>query len=106
MKIAIITSEFGSNAGGLSFGCLSYAQMLSSLGYEITIISSSYENWNTNAYNSKFPIIGNKLVICDGGYKKELKENLFFRAHIRNVLSEISETKYDFFILINKEFLY
>ena len=98
MQIAIITSEFGSNAGGLSFGCLSYAQMLSSLGYKITIISSNYENWNTNAYNSKFPIIGNKLVICDGGYKKELKENLFFRAHIKNVLSEISETKYDFFI--------
>lgn len=98
MQIAIITSEFGSNSGGLSFGCLSYAEMLSSLGYEITMISSNYESWNTNAYDNKFPIIGNKHVICEGGYKKELKENLFFRAHIRNVLSEISETKYDYFI--------
>jgi len=98
MQIAIITSEFGSNAGGLSFGCLSYAEMLSSFGYEVTIISSNYESWNTNAYDNKFSIIGNKLVICEGGYKKELKENLFFRAHIRNVLSEISETKYDYFI--------
>jgi len=98
MKIAIITSEFGSNAGGLSFGCLSYAEMLSSFGYEITIISSNYESWYTNAYDKKFPIIGNKLVICEGGYKKELKENLFFRAHIRNVLSEIPETGFDYII--------
>ena len=98
MKLAIITSEFGSNAGGLSFGCLSFAEMLRSLGYEIVIISSNYENWNTTAYGDKFPVIGNKLVICEGGYKKELKEHLFFRAHIKNVLSEISATKYDLFI--------
>lgn len=98
MQIAIITAEFGSNAGGLSFGCLTFAEMLSSYGYKITIISSNYESWNTNTYDEKFPIIGNKLIICEGGYKKELKENLFFRAHIRNVLSEISEIKYDYFI--------
>jgi len=103
MQIAIITSEFGLNAGGLSFGCLSYAEMLSSFGYEITIISSNYEDWSTNAYNSKFPIISNKLVICEGGYKKELKENLFFRAHIKNVQSEISDTKYDLFIAFGAE---
>jgi glycosyltransferase involved in cell wall biosynthesis/peptidoglycan/xylan/chitin deacetylase (PgdA/CDA1 family) len=98
MQIAIITAEFGSNAGGLSFGCLTFAEMLSSYGYFITIISSNHEIWNTNTYDEKFPIIGNKLVICEGGYKKELKENLFFRAHIRNILSEISETKYDYLI--------
>lgn len=98
MQIAIITAEFGSNAGGLSFGCLTFAEMLSSYGYEITIISSNHEIWNTNTYDEKFPIIGNKLVICEGGYKKELKENLFFRAHIRNILSEISDTKYDYLI--------
>lgn len=98
MQIAIITAEFGSNAGGLSFGCLTFAEMLSSYGYEVTIISSNHEIWNTNTYDEKFPIIGNKLVICEGGYKKELKENLFFRAHIRNILSEISDTKYDYLI--------
>ncbi len=98
MQIAIVTSEFGSNAGGLSFGCLSYAEMLSSLGYEITIISSSYDRCDTNTYDNKFPIIGNKLVICDGGYKIELKENLFFRAHIKNIVCEISDTKYDYII--------
>lgn len=98
MQIVIITAEFGSGAGGLSYGCLSYAEMLSSFGYEITIISSNYVSLNANIYKNKFKVIENKCVISEGGYKKELKENIFFRAHIRNVLSEISETKYDFFI--------
>ena len=98
MQIAIVTSEFGYNAGGLSFACLSFAQLLEKIGYEVIIISSTYSSNDNYPVSNKFQIIRNKLSISDGGYKTELKEHLFFRAHIKNVVCEIRNQKFKYII--------
>ncbi|HRK80937.1 MAG TPA: polysaccharide deacetylase family protein [Saprospiraceae bacterium] len=97
MRIAIVTSEIGVNSGGLSYSCCTYAQLLSELGYDITIISSVYDKTKFT-HNPKYKVIYNEVMLCEGGYKKELKEHLFFRGHLKNILSNCKNQHFEFII--------
>ena len=97
MKIAIVTSEIGVNSGGLSYSCYTYAQLICELGYDVTIISSVYDKTEF-AYNPKFKVIYNEVMLCDGGYRKELKEHLFFRGHLKNITNKTLDYNFDFII--------
>jgi glycosyltransferase involved in cell wall biosynthesis len=97
MRIAIVTSEIGVNSGGLSYSCCTYAQLLSELGYDITVISSVYDKTKFT-HNQKYAVIYNEVVLCEGGYKKELKEHLFFRGHLKNILSNFENQHFEFII--------
>jgi len=96
MQIAIVTSEFGEKSGGLSNSCMIISNMLTELGHKVLIISSIDDNVVPTYCD--FETIGSNLKIIDGGYKPKLKNHLFFRAHIQNVLSEISNKKIDFIV--------
>ena len=97
MQIAVVTSEIGTHSGGLSYSCLNYAEFLSDLGYKVSIISSINNNIDF-VNSSKFNIIGSEITICDGGYIKTLKEHLFFRGHIKNIINKIGKTEFEFII--------
>lgn len=98
MQIAIITSEIGESSGGLSYSCLTFSKMLEGFGYNITVITSTYSNCKELFNSSGFPLILNKVNISEGGYKKKLKNHLFFRAHIHNVIEETKNKKFDYVI--------
>jgi glycosyltransferase involved in cell wall biosynthesis len=97
MRIAIVTSEIGVNSGGLSYSCCTYAQLLSGLGYDITIISSVYDKTKFT-HNPKYKVFYNEVLLCEGGYKKELKEHLFFRGHLKNIFSNCKNQYFEFII--------
>jgi glycosyltransferase involved in cell wall biosynthesis len=97
MQIALVTSEIGTNSGGLSYSCLAHAEFFSDLGFDVTIISSVYnkiEGINT----LKFKTICNEINLCDGGYKKNLKDHLFFRGHLKNIINKVSNQNFKFII--------
>jgi peptidoglycan/xylan/chitin deacetylase (PgdA/CDA1 family)/glycosyltransferase involved in cell wall biosynthesis len=93
MRLVIVTSEFGENSGGLSYSCTSLARMLESLGHSIIIVSSI--NNNNNGHEN---VIKSKVELSEGGYKKNLKDHLFFRAHSRNVWEVIKNADIDYII--------
>lgn len=97
MKIIIVTSEFGEEAGGLSFSCYSYSKMLRELGHNVSIVSS-VDNQNYLVKIKDFNIINSEIIISEGGYKKELKNHLFFKAHLDNVTKEIKLLNIDYII--------
>jgi glycosyltransferase involved in cell wall biosynthesis/peptidoglycan/xylan/chitin deacetylase (PgdA/CDA1 family) len=91
MRIVIVTSEFGENSGGLSWSCTNFARMLENLGHSVFIVSSINEN-NIVEYDN---VVKNKVKFSAGGYKKRLKDHLFFRAHSRNVKESIKNANID-----------
>lgn len=97
MQIALVTSEFGTNSGGLSFSCLAHAEFFSNLGLDLTIISTVYNKFE-GVNNSKFKIIYNEITLCEGGYKKNLKEHLFFRGHLKNIINNLKKQNFEFII--------
>jgi len=93
MHIAIVTSEFGEKSGGLSYSCMIFANMLIELGHKVLIVSSIDDNIIFANYG--FDTIGSNVKIISGGYNAKLQKHLFFRAHIKNVLSEIKDRRID-----------
>jgi len=94
MRLLIITSEFGENSGGLSWSCSNFARMLENLGHSVLVVSSINEN-NTVEYDN---VIKSKVILSAGGYKKKLKDHLFFRAHSRNIKESIKNANIDYII--------
>lgn len=89
MQILIVTSEFETAGGGLSRSCINFACMIRKIGFEVIVALSAYvEKWEAPE-DLGFKIVFNKIRIAEGGYKKHLKEHLFFRAHFKNVAYEV-----------------
>ncbi len=67
MKILIVTYEFSENGGGLSYSCHQFCHMLSSLGYDVSVLSS---------------YIDKSEIIC-GGYDESLGFELAYESKLK-----------------------
>lgn len=97
MNILLITSEYGTEAGGLSYACLSYTNILKKLGHSIFITSSVGNNFSSDS-NNDIKIISSNIRIEAGGYKKELHKHLFFKAHLSETFEELKTETFDLVI--------
>jgi glycosyltransferase involved in cell wall biosynthesis len=94
MNILLITSEYGSESGGLSYACWNYSNLLIDLGHTLVIASSvgsTFSNRSTNNFN----ITSSQIRIEEGGYKKELDKHLFFKAHLSETFEELKTESFD-----------
>lgn len=98
MHIAIVTSEFGEDAGGLSYSCFSFSKMLKALGHVITVIPSVDIDLKDSINDSIFSIIHDECIISEGGYRKDLKNHLFFRGHLKNVIRRTKDDTFDLIV--------
>lgn len=97
MNILLITSEYGSEAGGLSYACWRYTNILKELGHIIFIASSVGTIFSTES-NNEIKIISSNIHIETGGYKKELHKHLFFKAHLSEIFEELKTETLDLVI--------
>ncbi|MBI9060143.1 MAG: polysaccharide deacetylase family protein [Labilibaculum sp.] len=94
MKILLITSEYGRESGGLSYGCFKYSNLLIDLGHKIVVASSVDSAFINNSTND-FNIFSSHIRILEGGYKKELNKHLFFKAHLAETFEELKTESFD-----------
>ena len=97
MHIAIVTSEFGENAGGLSYSCSKFSKILQNLGYEITIIPS-IDLDQKEVEGDNVSILRSEVILSSGGYRKDLVTHLFFRGHLQNMWKECQNEKFDYVV--------
>jgi glycosyltransferase involved in cell wall biosynthesis len=97
MNIVIITSEFGSEAGGLSFACWNFTRILKELGHKLTL-ASSVEKSDLSKYDKEINIIQSKICIEKGGYRNDLSKHLFFKTNLFYVIEELKTKSIDLII--------
>ena len=94
MNILLITSEYGSETGGLSYACFKYSNLLIDLGHRVVIVSSTGNTYSKTSINN-LNITFSQIRIEDGGYRKELNKHLFFKAHLAETFEELKTESFD-----------
>lgn len=97
MNILLITSEYGSEAGGLSYACWSYSNLLKELDHSVFIVSSVGDLLSSNC-NIDLKTVSTNIRIETGGYKKDLHKHLFFKAHLYETFEELKTRSFDLVI--------
>lgn len=95
MKILVVTSEFGEVGGGLSTACSRYVELLKKIDVEckVHINELSFEKNNNE----------NDYIVLDGGYKKELKKQLYYGGLIKTLAIKYRNEKFDYVIAFGAE---
>ena len=74
MKIIIVTSEIGTDAGGLALTCLQLKNFLEELKHEVKIIKSVFDN---------------TYYTLDGGYDPELGNKIRLSQNLKEVINKL-----------------
>lgn len=89
MKILIITSEIGANAGGLSFACYKFEHLLTNdLKYHVYYESS----------------VDDKNQIAEGGYRPELFHHISNEYRIKYIISKYKNERIDYVVAFGGSF--
>lgn len=67
MNISILTNEYSTEGGGLSYSCLQFHHLLKEMGHEVSILSSRV----------------NEELVIHGGYNKNLGRDLAYEAKMK-----------------------
>lgn len=102
MKIVIVTNEFSSEGGGLSYSCQQLHHLLDSLGHSVLVIMSSVDNKNiiTGGYDLKLGL----KILAESKLKKDANKvgrNCLligfgggFNGYYTSLLAQKSNNKY------------
>jgi len=86
-EILLITPECNTNNGGLAKSCISFVNILKSIGYNPIIVFSDIDSCLDKKKSVK--VIKSNFIIMQGGYKPNLDKQLYFNTIINQVKEEL-----------------